>query len=582
MKPGKSIFFKINLILFALMVPMLVLYAYSNQVSVRVIEEQLQKNNINQLEILRNQIEAMTESLSMNSLMLTRDPTVLEVEKANLIGELYRMAQIEVTVLEKLKLQSTANHWSNDITVYIPSVSKTISTDVSWPAYNETYLKENVQSRWAYRTGRNRESSYFAYYASYPYNEGELAIQNNVIVEVKLYAANLIALLDQFKKSSKGDPHLMKDSQIVIGNATGDGVLTTEVLRQLKDRMPEDTGSRRMKLQGQEYVVNYVYVRPIDSYIVDYIPVNQILHPIIASRNLFYGGILLLLISGLTASYLLYKHVQVPLHSLLGGLRRFKEGHYSVRIVRKFNNEFDILVHRFNDMAESIQDLIENVFEEKNRSRLATLKQLQAQINPHFLYNCLFFIASSAHLGRVDSILRMSHNLGHYYRYTTRLEDQTPTMEQELQLIENFLEIHQLRLQRIHYAIEVQDELLALRVPRLFLQPIVENAVVHGLEPKVGGGTIWITGFRDGSLLTLTVEDDGVGITDDKLEQIRKHLSEETIDEEQGYGMWNVHQRLKYWYGESARLIVETVDSGGVRVLLQWEAASRTEQEGPQ
>jgi two-component system sensor histidine kinase YesM len=571
LKPVKSIFFKMNLIIFTLLMPILLLYAYSNRVSVRVIEEQLQKNNINQLEILRKQIEAMTDGLSMNSVILTRDPTILEVEISYLIGELYRMAQIEVTVLEKLKLQSTANNWSNDISVYFPSVYKLISTDLNAPVYNESYLKENVKSDWAYKKGRLREPSYFVYYANYPYNEGERVIHNNVIVEVKLYESNLIALLEEFKKTTKGDPFLMKNSELAIGNPTMSTELTKDVLKQLKDHELGNTGSRRLDIKEQKYWVNYVYVKSIDTYIVDYVPVDQILLPVTTSRNLFYSGILLLFVTGLAASYLLYKHVQVPLHSLIGVLRRFKDGNYSVRIHRRFQNEFDILIVRFNEMAEVIQDLIENVYEEKSRSRLATLKQLQAQINPHFLYNCLFFIASCAHLGKTESVLGMSYKLGNYYKYMTRLQDQTPLLVNELQLIENFLEIHKMRLQRIHYEIEVNEELLTLRVPRLLLQPIVENAVVHGLEPQLGGGTIWVTARKTVGSVMLTVEDDGIGISDDVLKELKKRLTEDAIDEEQGYGMWNVNQRLKYWYGESAKLEVETVSSGGVKVTLQWK-----------
>src|SRR5690606_39681649 len=124
-------------------------------------------------------------------------------------------------------------------------------------------------------------------------------------------------------------------------------------------------------------------------------------------------------------------------------------GYFSVRLNYSARNEFSLLFARFNIMAQRIQELIENVYEEKLRRREATLKQLQSQINPHFLYNCLFFIKNMARMKNEEAVVAMSLNLGEYFRYTTRLGNQTATLAEELSVIVNYLEIQNLRMRRI-------------------------------------------------------------------------------------------------------------------------------------
>lgn len=571
----KSIFFKINAIIIILLVPVLLLYSFSNQASVSVVQSLMQKENGNQLELLRTQVDTLTENLSISSLMLTRDPTVLDVERFLLMGDAYGIMKVESTLLEKLNIQSTASNWSNDITVYFPSAQKVLSTMTKTPAYDESYLQQNVKSKWTYNPNRMQTQPAFVYYALEMYKEESGIAQSNVIVEVMLQQENLTKLLDQFKRNGKGDPFMMNAGQHVILNHSSDTGKIQQIQQHIQTLKLEDKGSITMKLDDENFLVDYVYAKPLDFYIVDYIPMQQILSPITDSRNLFYGCILLLLVMGFVASFLLYKNVQVPLISLIGVLRKFKDGDFSVRISQIFHNEFDYVVTRFNDMAEQTQYLIENVYEERSRSRLATLKQLQAQINPHFLYNCLYFIASSANLGRQKTVMAMAYNLGDYYRYTTRLENQMPTLEEEVQLVRNYLEIHKLRLQRVTYDIHMDEGIMSSHVPRLILQPIVENAIVHGIESKRGQGTITLTGRRIGSTISISVEDSGPGLTEEQIDRLREQMKE-TMSEEMGYGMWNVNQRLKYWFGESAGIEFTTsVTLTGLCVTLVWDENER-------
>ncbi|CAG7616435.1 hypothetical protein PAESOLCIP111_01904 [Paenibacillus solanacearum] len=573
MKIKNTIFSKMNAVIFFFLISILLLYGISHQVSVHVVQSLLQKENGNQLDFVRKQLDSMALSLAMNAVTLTRDPTVLGIERTSLIGDERALSQTETSVQDKLTLQSSASNWYNDITLYFPSVQKTMTTAYRpAPAYDEKQLEQQVRrNSWTYRP----DLSSFVYYAGGPINESGKIQDSNVIVELAFYEQNITSLLDQLKTGGKGDPFMVSKQRHIAFNRTSDEENTRAVAEALFLEPEQDRGSFTKSVGGQTYLVNYVYSQPLGYYLVDYTPMQQILMPITTIRNWFYGCIALLLAVGIISSFLLYKNVQVPLQALIGVLKRFQNGDFGVRLNQYFRNEFDTVVVRFNDMAGQIQYLIENVLEERSRSRLATLKQLQAQINPHFLYNCLSFVISSANLGRNDSVIAMAYNLSDYYRYITRLDDTGTRLKDEMKLVKNYLEIHLLRLQRIRYEIDIPEDMLDIRMPKLLIQPIVENAIVHGLEPKPGGGTIVISGKTRGDRVQITVEDSGVGLSGERLEQLKEQLRR-PMDESTGTGVWNVYQRLKYAFGETAGLTLERSETlGGLKITMHWRGELR-------
>ena len=223
-------------------------------------------------------------------------------------------------------------------------------------------------------------------------------------------------------------------------------------------------------------------------------------------------------------------------------------------------------------MATQIKHLIENVYMEQNRARLATLKQLQSQINPHFLYNCLSFIAGSAKIGLKETVMEMAYCLADYYRYATRVENQTPVLREEIELIETYLKIYKMRLERIDYVIDIPEEMMDSGIPRLILQPIVENAIVHGLEPKIGSGFIKISGNKVGDENIIIVEDDGVGMSNESIMSLQNNL-ESALQEDIGCGLWNVNQRLKFQFGDNGGLTLSASrQSSGLSVILRWDS----------
>ena len=571
MKRSRPIFIKMTGVILILLIPAVILYTYFSTTSIQVIDKQMKAYKESQLLFLKSQIESNVERLSLSSNVLARDSSILDLHISMLTKDYYRMIEYQSLVKEKLYLQSFSSHWSNELSVYLPSSESRISTSPNG-VYDPKLLELSENGVWRFHDGGDSRAAYYQMLIWDPYLSKSDPDSVNAVFEVRFDLDNVREMLEHYNAESAGHNFLLIASGQTFSVDKGGDAMYAELGASLLAEGLNDIGNADRTVDGKRTYLSYAYLPQLDAWLVDYVPLEQFHAPVIDSRNLFYVSMLLLIALGLAASYLLYLHVQKPLSLLIRGLKQFEIGDYGFRIGQKFHNEFDYMMHRFNDMGREIQHLVHNVYEEQNRSRLATLKQLQSQINPHFLYNCLSFIAASAKAGQTAVIKEMAYHLGGYYRYTTRVENQKATLKEEVDLVRHYLQIYTYRLERIAYEIDIPDEMLHENVMRLILQPVVENAIMHGVEPRPGQGFVRITGIMADGWNVLTVEDSGDGMSDDEMKALAGRL-ELPMDDASGCGMWNVHQRLKHRYGTGAGVSLAHSDAlTGLRVSLKWRS----------
>ncbi|MFS0726635.1 histidine kinase [Paenibacillus sp. 1P07SE] len=573
MKLQMNIFRKILLTIIVLMTPILLLFLYSNRTSERVVSEEINASSLKQLAFFQSQVETNVQHLNLFAVSLSTDSAVRRFQEMN-YDSAYQMVEVKQWILEKLWTHNALGSWSNQLTVFSPRLNTGVTTLASL-RYEEKFGQENISTEWVYRPNdlyvAGGERYTFVKHQVLPKSAVNDIAQASLIVEVGFTEDNIVTMLDHFKRGGKGDPFFYHPDYMPITNRSVNKELIPEVIYQLRPDTLGDTGSRMITLEGEDYLVNYVRSDSLGWHLIDYLPVQEILLPITVSRYTFYGAAGLLVIFGIVAAYLLYRNVQVPIVQLIRSVQRLKMGDYSVRIDRRRSSgEFDFLFNRFNEMAEQIQELFEQVYQATMRTQEATLKQLQSQINPHFLYNCFAFIKSMAQLGKTEPVVEMALNLSKYYRYTTRVETQTTTIREELALIGNYLTIQQMQMQRFTFRIEVPERMLDVQIPRLLIQPIVENAVVHGIEPMESGkGEVYIYGVSAGGEHRIVVEDNGAGIGPVQLMHLQRTL-QAPLGEEMGCGLWNVNQRLVHQFGKGAGLDIASSASGGCIMTLRW------------
>lgn len=567
-----TIFHRVVITIILLLIPIVGLYAYSNQVSQTVVRNEIRESIGHRLSFLHNRLELQVDLVAKGAYQLHGDPILKSFQTAIGSETYFDVIDFKRQVEERISIQNNMSDWKTDTSVYFPRNEQVINP-YSLVLYDADVLRESVYAKWTTitqpaETG-DKPRYEFVYRAVDPIFGAADPLQADHIVEKKFSDENLIQMLDDYKSSGQGDPFLYHAEHEVIANRSGNAKLIEQVNAALADKDLSASGSFTADLSGEPYQVYFIPNEHLGWTLIDYVPMQEVLAPIEDSKRLFYVSTALLLLMSLFAAFMLYRHVQIPIRTLIRSLRLVQKGEFSSRIHYTTNNEFSFVYQRFNDMIEQIQQLINNVYSAQLLAREAQLKQLQSQINPHFLYNCLYYIVNMARLERLGPIEKMAINLGDFFKYTTRLEKSDATIEDELKLLNHYLEIQQLRMKRIEYRIEVPEEMMKLCVPRLLLQPIVENAVIHGIEPKPGGGLIRISGGMDTQRAWIEVEDNGIGMPKEQMDKLMLQLKQ-PMSEEMGYGVWNVNQRLAIRYGRGSGITYSTGSDGGCIVRLSW------------
>ena len=211
----------------------------------------------------------------------------------------------------------------------------------------------------------------------------------------------------------------------------------------------------------------------------------------------------------------------------------------------------------------------EQVKAEQKRLRKSEFELLQSQINPHFLYNTLDAIIWSAEAGNQKQVVNMVGNLSDFFRLSLNKGKEIVSVKEELQHVRSYLEIQQIRYQDIlEFEIDVSPSIDEFKIPKLTVQPIVENALYHGIKNKRGGGKITVTGKEDGDVFLIQVEDNGKGMTEDRLAEVRNALAEGISDKNIVYGIYNVNERIRLNYGEGYGIFIDSILDKGTKVLI--------------
>ena len=238
-------------------------------------------------------------------------------------------------------------------------------------------------------------------------------------------------------------------------------------------------------------------------------------------------------------------------------------GDFSVRLHDDCEDEIGVLTNNFQTMADKIQTLIQDNYQKTITLKEAQLKALQAQINPHFLYNCLSLINSRSLLSHQDDISQMSQLMSTFYRTTLNKGRSQIALQDEIRNVMSYLEIqHLLHDGRFQVITQIDPILPDITVPNLLLQPLVENSIVHGLLPRQeGGGCLFLTIRRVEEAIHFTVMDNGVGIPPEKLPTL-------TSTDSSGYGLKNVNERLILTYGETSALKINSIQNQSTMITF--------------
>lgn len=264
-------------------------------------------------------------------------------------------------------------------------------------------------------------------------------------------------------------------------------------------------------------------------------------------------------------SYPISRGLTRQLEKMTETMVRIKGGETQLRMINLPEDEIGQLGRTFNEMLDRIEGLIAREYEAKLMVNRAEYKALQAQINPHFLYNTLDTMSSIAELSDCPEVGALSQSLSNIFRYSLDMKNPFSTVAREIAHLKNYIYVMNVRMQgTVAYVFEVEEDILQDTLPRISIQPLVENALTHGLKNARGAKRVTVRAHKWKENLRIVVEDNGVGISPQRM----KELLQPHTEQETSIGLSNIDSRMKMLYGEAYGVTIESEEGKGTRVYL--------------
>ncbi|NLK27109.1 MAG: histidine kinase [Clostridiales bacterium] len=346
-----------------------------------------------------------------------------------------------------------------------------------------------------------------------------------------------------------------------------------------------EAGDYTVTLDGNKYIINVASLETTDLKVVAINSYHELNKDSMAIRNNTIGFALLGTMCAVLSLLVFVQNFFKPLFHIIHSMKQVQDGDLSVQVEVRNQDEigylaksFNKMIRRINRILDSNTKLVKEVYESKYLQKEAQYNNLCAQIKPHFLYNTLntisLLIKCKDSEGAVQSIEKLSHFLRGIMN-----ADKNITLSSELEIVDSYLGILKARYSdNLSYVIDVAPEFKNYRIPALTLQPLVENAIIHGCEIKRGKSEIHIYSSQEEDKLYLHIVDNGIGIEKEKLAQLNRELSQETsLDEDieentkttENIGLINVNKRIKLKYGDSYGILLSNNLSVGTHVKLK-------------
>lgn len=379
---------------------------------------------------------------------------------------------------------------------------------------------------------------------------------------------------DKIQAGTPGELVVMDKDEKVIShsahNMVGEKFEKYAELNHKINQYKKQSGSFYMTIDNEKQFIIYSISKNTSWKYIVVIPASQILGKVYEVQN--YLKILItittLFVFGITIvlSNVFYN----PLKKLVYAMQKIQQRDLDVRIEDNRKDEYHQVYQGFNNMADELENLIEDLINEKILKKEAEIKLLQAQINPHFLYNTLESIHSIAKIKKVEEISLMVASLSKFFRISLSGGKEFVSLKQAIELVVNYLAIQMMRFKdKIDYQISVSEELMECIVPKLILQPFVENSIYHGIESKKGKGELHISAWVENGYLLLGVKDNGIGIKDNHLIELRKSIESNNIEDSDNFALKNINRQIKLKYGLQYGIHINSKYGEGTEVLIK-------------
>lgn len=573
MKSGLHIYQKIIIVFLLLLGPIYLISVYVNVLGSKYLQNEILNTTMLNFKFYSKHFNEQFEHIKKQQLIFVNNQDVqnLNFDPAEFIE--YRNVETTDRVMENIAAIKDSSNYVKDVGIYIKAINKTFSFfgGISNIPNDEYSQLQAVLVKY----DSNSTVTFF--------NDKAFMIEMYPQTKKNVLTSKIISYLeidqDAIKETLK-QIITSKNSGAVLCDDGFNSVISYKDDRLLLDRFDKNeilsiiqkrtTDKFYSEVDGKGYWVICDRISLLNMNLITYVSVDDVAGPL-KKLNMWLiilsvVSVFILIVFSLSINIMIHR----PMERFTKAFVQLQSDNFDIDIEHNSNDEFGYLYKSFNTMVRRLKQSILENYEQKIALQQSELKQLQSQINPHFLYNSFFNIYRMCKSENYDSVATITQKLGSYYQYITRSGADEVPLQMEYRHAMDYIEIQSIRFaNRISvYTDPLPEECKNLTVPKIILQPVIENAFEHGFENKIEGGNIYIhISYSDNQLL-ITVEDDGETLSDEAFEALENKL-ENANEVKEKTGLINVCSRIRIKYGKSSGLFAQRSLYGGIKIIIK-------------
>jgi len=502
--------------------------------------------------------------------ILRKDPNTSPINEQ--VGDLY-------------KLRTTLSSYQNNIDIY--NINLYVNSKFIYSNENQNIfpMKRLEGSKWLDKIKKEHNRFFWCPPSYLNSNLSNFLSLGKTIISPDDFSEDIGYLIINFKKSDLED--ILKKINSIDGsiscivNSNGDLIAASDydtyekykdIVHQIKPI--DNTSLNEFDINSATFFIQSSYIDKTDWQIVNIVPYNTVSSKINTQRIILLIIVLIFGGASLAAGFYFFKSINKRLSKVIKGMREVHTDTLDNFIENDSDDELGELINNYNYMIAKMSVLVDEQYKSGKAIKNAELKALQSQINPHFLYNTLDMINWMAYKNMNSEISSAVKKLAKFYKLSLNKGKDVISIEDEVNHVSLYTEIQNMRYSnRISLEIDINDFIRNCKIPKITLQPIVENSITHGIFAKGDvEGKILITGSIDNDAIYLKVSDDGIGIRESELPFIlsaKKVKSNSTSSKGSGYGIKNINERLKLYYGDDYGLSFSSIYEKGTTVTIK-------------
>ena len=406
-------------------------------------------------------------------------------------------------------------------------------------------------------------------------NDIQIPFAGLLTIDVGIDSFN--STLDSSRPTSSSSIFIIDDSSNIVVSPDsallGKNVANERYIEKITKDPGENYNSFIEKIDHSNILIAYEKIKPLGWTIITLSPLNELNGELSSFNRIMLILIAVCAIIGIGMAMFLADNIAYPIRKIVKSMSVVRSGNFDISIEYKRNDEFAYLINTYKKMVNDIKELISKLYISEANKREAELKLLQAQINPHFLYNTLDSVNWLAMKYKAVDISTMVTSLSDFFRYSLSKGKNIITLGDEKKQVESYLTIQKIRFKdKLDYSIDFPAEILGYLTVKLILQPIVENSIIHGIEQRRGHGTIDISAGMNDGIIEIVVLDNGAGTDVDELNSIL----EDKIGSS-SFAIRNVNERIKHFFGNEFGIRFFNNENTGVKVVVRFPAVKNSE-----